>query len=324
MLPIINGDTHIDTLRQLMINDGYTPNDDDDGYYIDVTQPNFCFQPNGKRNFSLSVLFKAFDLMNGNYYDKSGFQTNNHLGNPTLNESLGLMNLVRRNYVKLIKENDPLYVSIPTEIMNQLHPIDMNIKHDGLSMYFVVVDIIDSDEYKTVISPIDSKDRFTINTKVANKLFNLIDKADYYVFNHSEHKSLTPYTDYKHRWLYNSLEYTLSFSAKWKVFVGYHFTCDFSTLDCAKRYYYDGFIYRNKKYQMNKTDGIFINAEGNIIFIETDGLLNISRVELYEIEMMNVEVIEPEEPEPIPLPGVCLTKSDNGFFDDNVIEVEVK
>ena len=82
-------------------------------------------------------------------------------------------------------------------------------------------------------------------------------------------------------------------------------------------------IFNGKKYSRNKFKGMLCHIEGQVNFIPYTVQTTMSKQMLCETEVMETEVVDIPGP-PKELPGVKLKKEDNGFFEDAVIEVDVK
>ena len=87
------------------------------------------------------------------------------------------------------------------------------MKYNAIPIYCIIVDVLDSNESITVIRSIHSKDRFSINTKVANMLFKSLNKSLYTAFSPDKSWRLKPHRHQCSSWLADSLKFKLSFSA---------------------------------------------------------------------------------------------------------------
>ena len=157
-------------------------------------------------------------------------------------------------------------------------------------------------------------------------LFKSLNESSYVVFSPDKSWCLKPHRHQCSSWLADSLKFKLSFSARVDYIFNYLLST-VSSLGPSESDFYDIFIYNGKEYKYDKTYGLFVNIDNEVIFIETDEEFIESKASLFNIENLEVEVIEPEQTQPIQpakLPGTCLVKTDNGFFDDATIEVEVK
>lgn len=328
-LPIVDKNITLSTLKQTMLNEGYKPNVpeiDSAGHevyrYIDRFCAGFNTIPVEMRTFDLRFAFKTVCLLTGEYFRLDGFNCDClGLNSETTLGDITMRNPINRSFIKLLDNDDSLFVAVNDDILKQLHPIDMKMKYNAIPIYCIIVDVLDSNESITVIRSIHSKDRFSINTKVANMLFKSLNKSLYTAFSPDKSWRLKQHIHQFSSWLADSLKFKLSFSA-WVDYLRSSLTSYESKSD-----FYDIFIYNGKEYKYDKTYGLFVNIDNEVIFIETNEEFIESKASLCNIENLEAEVIEPEQTQPIQpakLPGTCLVKTDNGFFDDAVIEVDVK
>ena len=151
-LPIIDKNISLSTLKQTMLNEGYKPNVpeiDSAGHevyrYIDKCCAGFNTVPVEMRMFDLCLAFKTVCLLSGEYFRLDGFRMNY----PSLNRDLTLNECIKysspeRSYIKLLDNDDSLFVAVNDNILNQLHPIDMRMKYNGIPIYCIIVDVLDS------------------------------------------------------------------------------------------------------------------------------------------------------------------------------------
>lgn len=262
------------------------------------------------------------------------------LSNPWVDDVVSIENLNLRNYAYVLLNRNKikrttlehyanLFLKMPLNLLKHISK-KTNSKVDDIDIFFSIVDVIASDESMTTFKLINSKHARTMQTDIFRLLFNLIDSSDIYWL--KERDFLSRYNeDHINIININSIvdmslpKFIKSKSDK----IGHSFIqgiknfFDTESFFHDKSYYgyYDKIRINGKcyNYRNNHYKHLFVNINNELYSFSyrSDPDIHISDVGIYE--KLNVDIIEPEK-----LPGVKLEKTDGGFFDDRMIEVEVK
>lgn len=332
--PYLDINTPIDLWREEMTRCGFFVNAPD-SHYLDkhCTGYSTRYDDDGdKISGDLSFAFPGISLISGIVDD--GFITSFvedrdsvTIRNGHFVTKFECTSLEKPAYIRVALEDKPCYIYTTSHIMEKLNLIDLGFEHDGLKICCSVVDVVSSNSYKTVIKPIGSKDFLTVSTSAARRLFTPLNKSDYIdLFDEDDENWLfnsrcphpSKYPDENRLHFFRAFSAQLSFRAKIKYLLN---PCYITHGHDGK--YADIAIFNGKKYSRDKFKGMLCHIEGQVKFISYTVQNTISKQTLCETEVMETEVVDMPGP-PKELPGVKLKKEDNGFFEDAVIEVDVK
>lgn len=332
--PYLDINTPIDLWREEMTRCGFSVNAPD-SHYLDRQCTGYSTRYDDRGNKiagDLSFAFPGISLISGNA--DNGFITSFvedrdsvTIRNGQYAAKFECSGPEKPAYIRVALEDKPCYIYTPSHIVEKLNSIDLGFEHDGLEIFCSVIDVVTSNPYKTVIRAIGSNDFLTVSTSAARRLFTPLDKLDYIdLFNEDDenwlfnsrcpHPSKCPDANRLH--FFRAFSAQLSFRAKIRYLLE----------PCYITHGHDGkfadiAIFNGKKYSRDKFKGMLCHIEGRANFIPYTVQTTISKQTLYETEVMETEVVDIPGP-PKELPGVKLKKEDNGFFEDAVIEVDVK
>lgn len=273
------------------------------------------------------------------YLDYINIYTN--LSNHWVDDVVSIENLNLRNYAYVLLNRNKikrttlehyanLFLKMPLNLLKHISK-KTNSKVDGIDIFFSIVDVIASDESMTTFKLLNSKHARTMQTDIFRLLFNLIDSSDIYWLKEGDFLSRYNYEDHINIININSIvdmslpKFIKSKSDK----MGHSFIQGIKNFFDAEKFfhnklyygYYDKIRINGKwyNYRNNHYKHLFVNINNELYSFsyKSDPDINISDVGIYE--KPNIDIIEPEK-----LPGVKLEKTDGGFFDDMMIEVEVK
>lgn len=237
---------------------------------------------------------------------------------------LALLPKSKDEMYELLNGNYELWLRMPYELFKSISK-KTKFKMNNINIYISIVDVIASDESMTTFKLINSTHIRTMRTDIFRLLFNPISSSNIYILDERDFRPshvMNTYSDNINDIIIVSLpKFIISNVDK----VGTSFIHDmeygfYVTHDDDDYHLYDKvqikgkwYNYRNHRYQH-----IFVNIDDNLYHVSCKSANNpISDVDLYE--KINVDIFEPEK-----LPGVKFEKTDGGFFDDSMIEVEVK
>lgn len=233
---------------------------------------------------------------------------------------------------ELLKSDDKLWLRMPYELFKSISK-KTKFKVNNINVYLSIVDVIASDASMTTFKLLNSIHARTMKTDIFRLLFNPISSSNIYMLDERDFRpSITrPYSElYSGPYLENIndiIKVSLPEFVKSNInAIGTSFKYNMQNLfeisigaDDDYRFF-DKVQIKGKWYNYRNQHHrhIFVNIDDELYHISCKSTNDpISDVDLYE--KINVDIFEPEK-----LPGVKFEKTDGGFFDNTMIEVEVK
>lgn len=236
---------------------------------------------------------------------------------------LALLPESKNELYEALNGNFELWLRMPYELFKSISK-KTKFRMNNINIYLSIVDVIASDESMTTFKLIDSTHIRTMRTDIFRLLFNPISSSNIYILDERDFRPshvMNTYSDNINDIIIVSLpKFVISNVDKVGTSFIHNMEYIFYVTHDDDYHLYDKvqikgkwYNYRNHHYQH-----IFVNIDDELYHISCKSTNDpISDVDLYE--KINVDIFEPEK-----LPGVKFEKTDGGFFDDSMIEVEVK